>query len=32
VLIELRMEKATEREGVISLDDLTGEFERGLNV
>ncbi|KAG6767395.1 hypothetical protein POTOM_028599 [Populus tomentosa] len=32
VLIELRMEKATERKGVISLDDLTGEFERGLNV
>jgi hypothetical protein len=32
VLIELRMQKATEREGVISLDDLTGEFERGLNV
>ncbi|KAL9340324.1 hypothetical protein Peur_066543 [Populus x canadensis] len=31
VLIELRMEKATER-GVISLDDITGEFERGLNV
>jgi len=26
------MEKATEREGVISLDDITGEFERGLNV
>ncbi|KAJ6991056.1 protein CHROMATIN REMODELING 24-like [Populus alba x Populus x berolinensis] len=32
VLIALRMEKATERKGVISLDDLTGEFERGLNV
>ncbi|KAJ6419344.1 hypothetical protein OIU84_029452 [Salix udensis] len=32
VLNKLRMEKATDRKGVISLDDLTGEFERGLNV
>ncbi|KAJ6740932.1 hypothetical protein OIU79_000950 [Salix purpurea] len=32
VLNKLRMEKAPERKGVISLDDLTGEFERGLNV
>ncbi|XP_011011399.1 PREDICTED: protein CHROMATIN REMODELING 24-like isoform X2 [Populus euphratica] len=31
-LNKLRMEKATEREGIISLDDLTGEFERRLNV
>ncbi|KAB5548238.1 hypothetical protein DKX38_011644 [Salix brachista] len=32
VLNKLRMEKAPEIKGVISLDDLTGEFERGLNV
>ncbi|KAI9394209.1 hypothetical protein POPTR_005G066600v4 [Populus trichocarpa] len=31
-LNKLRMETATEREGIISLDDLTGEFERRLNV
>ncbi|KAG5245086.1 protein CHROMATIN REMODELING [Salix suchowensis] len=31
-LNKLSMEKATERKGIISLDDLTGEFERGLNV
>ncbi|KAF9681810.1 hypothetical protein SADUNF_Sadunf05G0041300 [Salix dunnii] len=31
-LNKLRIEKATERKGIISLDDLTGEFERGLNV
>ncbi|KAJ6366263.1 hypothetical protein OIU77_002778 [Salix suchowensis] len=32
VLNKLRMEKATERKVVINLDDLTGEFKRGLNV
>ncbi|KAJ6929201.1 protein CHROMATIN REMODELING 24 [Populus alba x Populus x berolinensis] len=31
-LNKLRMEKATEGKGIISLDDLTGEFERRLNV
>ncbi|KAJ6413697.1 hypothetical protein OIU84_006494 [Salix udensis] len=31
-LNKLSMEKATERKGIISLDDLTEEFERGLNV
>uniref|UniRef100_A0A6N2KVJ2 Helicase C-terminal domain-containing protein n=1 Tax=Salix viminalis TaxID=40686 RepID=A0A6N2KVJ2_SALVM len=31
-LNKLSMEKATERKGIINLDDLTEEFERGLNV
>ncbi|KAI5587719.1 hypothetical protein BDE02_05G053400 [Populus trichocarpa] len=31
-LNKLRMETATDRKGIISLDDLTGEFERRLNV